>query len=230
MRSNIKTLISAIATVMAFSGMAQAATVSAAEVLPTSLVRGEVQGPNARLFAEQTGVTVTDGQVTVDYLAADLTLGDVYNGVTNFVSGSPLGAGTYDSFLIHFDPVGAASTTGSFSFAGDIVAIILSNGSGNTDQTSPNGLLNVSNGVFGVGTTTYESHVGRRAEGAPLVNTSDTFSLISATEISFDLTTNAEHIDNIRVITQVAPVPLPAGGLLLIAGLGALALQRRRKT
>ncbi|MEQ3711708.1 MAG: hypothetical protein ABNH38_19110 [Tateyamaria sp.] len=229
MRSTIKTLMTAIAAVAAMSAMSQASTVSPAEVLPTSLELGVTQGPQARLFAEQTGVTVEDADVIVDYLALDLTIGLINNGVTDFESGFDLGAGTYDSFLIHFDPIGAGSTTGSFTFAGDIVAIILSNGTGNTDQDSPRGLLNVSNDVFGVATTTYETHVGRRAEGTPSGNTGDTFTLISATEISFDLTTNSTHIDNIRVITKVAPVPLPGGGLLLVAGLGALALQRRRR-
>lgn len=229
MRSTIKTLMTAIAAVAAMTAMSQAATVSSADVLPASLERGVTQGPQARLFAEQTGVTVAEGDVIVDYLASDLAFGDVNNGVTDFQSGFDLGSGTYDSFLIHFDPIGAGSTTGSFTFAGDIVAIILSNGTGNTDQTSPRGLLNVSNDVFGVATTTYDSHVGRRAEGTPSGNTGDTFVLVSAKELSFDLTTNQQHIDNIRVITQLAPVPLPAGGLLLIAGIGALALQRRRR-
>ncbi|MEP1354766.1 MAG: VPLPA-CTERM sorting domain-containing protein [Tateyamaria sp.] len=230
MRSTIKTLMTAIAAVAAMSAMSQASTVSPAEVLPASLERGVTQGPQARLFAEQTSATVEDADVIVDYLATNLTIGVINNGVTDFESGFDLGAGTYDSFLIHFDPIGAGSATGSFTFAGDIVAIILSNGTGNTDQESPRGLLNVSNDVFGVATTTYETHVGRRAEGTPSGNTGDTFTLISATEISFDLTTNSTHIDNIRVITKVAPVPLPAGGLLLVAGLGALAHQRRRRT
>ncbi|MEO9572546.1 MAG: VPLPA-CTERM sorting domain-containing protein [Tateyamaria sp.] len=232
MRSNIKTLIAAFAAVIATTSMTQAGTVSPTETLPANLRLGVTQGSDARLFAEQSNVTVGQGDVEVDYLASSLVFGDVNFGVTDFVTGSgiELGAGTYDSFLIHFDPFNANSTSGSFTFAHSIVAIILSNGSGNTDRFSPLGLLNVSDRTFGGDSTTYESHLGRRAEGKASGRTGDTFVLESANEISFTLTTNKTHIDNIRVITQVAPVPLPAGGLLLIAGLGALAVQRRRKT
>ncbi len=63
MRSTIKTLMTAIAAVAAMSAMSQASTVSPAEVLPTSLELGVTQGPQARLFAEQTGVTVEDAEL-----------------------------------------------------------------------------------------------------------------------------------------------------------------------
>lgn len=215
-------LCAAALAVLALTGAAQAATFSVPEALPSSLVRGATQSNDARLFSEQTGVTVTDGQVTVDFLAADLDLGVETAGVTNFVSGDPLGAGTYDSFLIHFDPFTRDSTTGTFTFVNDIVAIILSNGRGNRARNPANGLLNLSNAVFGVATTTYDSHVGRRTESH------DSFTLLASNELSVDFWTNATHIDNLRVITQAAPVPLPAGIVLILTAMGGLALFRKR--
>jgi len=44
-----------------------------------------------------------------------------------------------------------------------------------------------------------------------------------------DKTLNTGAVFNIVSITQVAPVPLPAGGLLLLSGLAGLAIARRRK-
>lgn len=200
----------------------QALTVSPAGVLPADLSSGSVEAADAVLFTEQTGVTVADGDVTVDYVAGDnLSVGGSGTGVTNFASGLSLGAGTYDSFLIHFDPDGRSSTAGTFGFANEIVAIILSNGTGNTNTNPLDGLLNVSDAIFGA--TTYDTHFGRRTED------NDTFSLVDTNTISFVLTTNARHVDNIRVITAVSEVPIPAAGWMLLAGVGGLFAARRRK-
>ena len=227
-----KAMVGAVALLSAgvvSASSVQALSVSAAEALPADLTRNAYEGAGASLFKEKSGVTVADGSVTVDYLAADLTLGTTYTGVTNFSSGSALGAGTYDSFLIHFDPDiarGNASTSGTFTFAGDVVALILSNGRGNKSKTSPNGLLNVSDATFG--DTTYDTHVGRRAEG----NTAngDKLAMLSANTIQYSFTANSNHVDNIRVITEVAPVPLPAGAALMLTAIGGLVAFRRKKT
>lgn len=218
--TRLSEILATTITAVAFAGSALAATVSPTETLPADLRLGTVESASARLYAENTSVAVASQSVVVDFLASGLTPGTVNNGRSNPGAGMYLGAGVYDSFLIHFDPDGGGTTSGAFTFASNIVAIILSNGNSAANQA--NGRLNLSDAYFGGSGTTYEDHYGRRTES------NDTFTLVSANQISFNLTTNATHIDNIRVLTEVAPVPLPAGALLLLTGFGGLALMRRR--
>ncbi len=202
------------AAVMAATTSAQAATL--ASVDGADLSRNTTQGAAVQGYTEQSGVTVGAGDVTVDFLVGtNINVGDRSGGVSTFSSGPSLGAGTYNSYLLHYDPKGAASTDATFDFGETIVAIILSN-------SGSQRLLNLSDAVFGGVGTTYDSHIGRRTES------SDGFELVSATSLYVDLTTNANHVDNIRVLTQVAAVPLPASLPLLLAGFGGMALMRRR--
>lgn len=192
---------------------------SAASATTIDLTRNSTQGATAQLFNEATNAVVNDF-VNVDFVVGDnLSVGTLTNGIDEQGSPVQLGAGTYKSFLIHFDPdidQGAASTSGSFDFIGKIVAIVLSNkGSGQ--------LLNSTDSVFGTASYSYEQHIGRRAES------NDTFTLDDINTLSFSLTANSSHIDNIRVITEVAPVPVPASMSLLLAGVGGFAALRRRK-
>lgn len=206
---------------IAISAIAMAASVASANasIVPAAgfdLTRNTTQSAAVQVFSEQTGVTVGSNAVTLDYLVGgNLNVSDTATGVSNFTSGQSLTAGTYDSFLVHFDPVGAGSAVNiAIDFESTIVGIIVSNAGSSQ-------LLNLSDAIFGTAAA-YENHIGRRAED------SDTFSLTNASTLTFNLSTNANHIDNIRVLTQVTAVPLPASLPLLLAGFGGFAALRRR--
>lgn len=205
----MKLLSSTLLCMSLWAAGAQAATI---DLTRTS----SLQSASATLYSERTGVMPRDGAVTVDYLVGtNLNVGDSFDGIDTQNGGQSLGAGSYDSFLIHFNPNGRGSTNSSFTFAGDIVAIILSNSGTST-------LLNDSDGIFGdLDAFTYDTHRGRRTERH------DDLTLVDAKTLSFTLSTNANHIDNIRVIT--AAVPLPASLPLFLVGLGGFAALRRRQ-
>lgn len=210
----MKMLLSAAAVLAASVVGASAATI---------LTQGSSEAVGAQVFAENTA-TVGAGDVTVDYLVgSNLDAGDSFRGVNQFSGGVSLDAGTYASYLIHYDPLNSngGSASGSYTFDGDIVAVIVSNGAGrgNTADGTTDQLLNLSDAVFG--NATYEQSISRRSEGH------DVFELVSANTLAFDFGTSRGFIDNVRVITA-APVPIPASLPLLLAGLGGMAYLRRR--
>lgn len=208
-----KTATGLLSGLMLSLGSAQAATISA-----TDFRQGATEASSAQVVREQANVAVGAGDVTVDFLASDLVAGTEFNGVTRFASGSTLAAGTYDSFLVHFDPditSGTARTIGQYDFGARIVALIVSNNSGSR-------LLGTSDAVFGLSGATFDTRTGRRTEDHDLLT------LVDPTTLAWNLVANSNHVDNVRVITEIAPVPLPAGAALLLSAVGGLAFMRRK--
>jgi len=199
------------------AALAAAVMATSAQASTINLMRNNTQSSAAVLFEEQSGVEVGMGDVMVDYVVgSNLAVGDTVKGVNNQKNPLSLAAGTYDVSLIHFDPLVKGRSEGSFTFAGSIVALILSNkGSGK--------LLNLSDGTLGLTSTyTYESNSGRRSEKG------DRFTLLDANTLAFRFNANSTHIDNVRVITTpLATMPLPAGMPFLLAGLGGFYVLRK---
>lgn len=199
---------------------------TAAQASAISLMQGTTEAATPQVFAEAQNRQVTSGQVDVDYLVgSNLNLGDTVGGVTNFTNSLALEGGVYDSFMVHFDPVGEpsdpVSTSATFGFAGKIVALIVSNGSSLMPAASK--LLNSSDAVFGAPGGAYETNLGRRSES------NDLMQLLDANTLAVSFETRHAYVDNIRVITQAAAVPLPASLSLMLAGVAGLSAMRRKR-
>lgn len=215
--------------------LALAATVAisafGAQASTFDFTQGASENRMPQLIAEATGVTVGDGDVTVDYaVGANLMVGDDFSGTSQFSDGVALAGGTYNSYLIHFDPTNNTSRRMkemTFTFAENIVGIILSNGAGtgnNADGVTDQ-LLNLSDRIFGLAGASYEQTISRRSEN------SDDMTLLTANSLFVNLATNNGYIDNIRVLTAApSVVPVPASLPLLLVGLGGIAALRRRKS
>lgn len=196
------------------------------QAAPVSLVQGATEGATPIIVTEQQNLAVKGGQLDVDYLVGtNLSVGDTVGGVNNYSGAIGLEGGVYDSFLIHFDPVGRPSSavagSATFDFVGKVVALVVSNGSGSNATAAK--LLNESDMVFGLPSYTYETNLARRSEA------NDLMTLVDATTLSVNFLTRNQYIDNIRVITEASAIPLPATLPLLLAGFGGLAAMRRKR-
>lgn len=207
----------ALASVLALGAgsAAQAVTVDNGLIVGNSLEEGATESNDVLVIREATQVATT-ATVQVDYLfGSNLQVGTGVTGIDLATSSQSLQAGTYNSYLLHFDPITQGGTEQSISLGANerIVALIVSNrGLGR--------LLNLSDDVFGLDGVSYANGVGRRSED------NDDITLTSANTILFDTFANSTNIDNVRVITQV--VPLPAGAALLLTGLVAFGAVRRK--
>lgn len=212
----MKLLTIAASVLLASAISTQAATITSSAGL--DLRADATENAGAQAFAEKSDVAVGAGQVTVDFLVGtNLSVGDTEDGLNNFAGGAMLGAGSYDSYLLHFDPIVTSGVTNfTVDFGVNIVGLILSNSGTQT-------LLNRTDATFG-NAAFFDQTGGRRAES------NDSFTLSSATSVTFNFYAGAGYTDNVRILTEVAPVPLPASLPLLLAAFGGLGLARRRRT
>ena len=215
MSAFLKTLALASFVAAGVGTAAQAVTFDNGLIVGNSLEQGVTESNNVLLIREVVQRTTTE-TVRVDYLlGSNLEVGVGVRGVNQASSAQDLDAGTYNSYLLHFDPFRGSSVEQSFTLADNerIVALIVSN-------RQLGRLLNQSDDVFGLAGVTYEDNTARRAEN------NERITLTSANSILFGARANSRNIDNVRIITQV--VPLPAGAALLLTGvLGFGALRRK---
>ncbi len=158
-----------------------------------------VNSPLIQGFNEKSGVT----------LAAPLTMQNYNLSPTTALAGT-----TVDSHMFFMNRSGGAlqTTAASFSFSTNVLGII----------TSLAG-LDATDSLLGAAGTTYEDgFTARGLEGADSVAFSG-----NTVSLTFAIT---QPGDWVRVITvaDVAPVPLPAGASLMLAGIGAFAAMRRK--
>lgn len=215
MSAFLKTLACATVVATGFATASQAVTVDNGLIVGNSLEQGATESNEVLLIREKLQVTTMEA-VRVDYLlGANLDVGDTVRGINRATSAQDLEAGLYNSYLLHFDPIASSSVEQLFTLGKNeqIVAIIVSNrGLGR--------LLNQSDDVFGLDGVTYEDNTARRAEN------NERITLTSANSIFFRARANARFTDDVRVITQV--VPLPAGAALLLTGVLAFGALRRK--
>lgn len=204
----------AAAALVASALSAQAATINPSTGL--DLRADATQGSDVKVFSEKTDVTIGEDQVTVDFLVGtNINVGDSKIGLNNFAGGAVLAADTYNSFLLHFDPVNTSRVSNfSVDFGYKIVGLVLSN-------SGSQRLLNLSDATFGTAAF-FDKDGSRRAEN------NDAFTLTSATSVNFNFYAGVGYTDNVRILTEVVPVPLPATLPLALIGLGGLAMMRRR--
>jgi len=158
-----------------------------------------VNSPFIQGFNEQSNVL----------LAADLTMQNFNNPSTVATAGTAVDS---HMFFMNLAGGGSQTTTARFEFSSAVLGIITS-GSG----------LNATDASLGATGTTYQSGFALRGlEGADAVSFSG-----NTVSLTFAI---SQPGDWVRVITaaDIAPVPLPAGAPLLLAGLGAFAVLRRK--
>lgn len=184
------------------------------------LSHGVSENADIQGFEEDINITL-GADISVDYDISDA--GNNLTGFSTNVGGGggsgTLVAGTYNSYLLHFDPVGAGGITeATFTFSDSIVAIVAS-----ID------FLQATDVLFNSATTDFNSGDngnGRRSES------SDLFSFVGNTVTLRMFSTNSSNVDHLRIITsnmstEVVNAPVTLSFLLLgFAGL----LSRRLKS
>lgn len=183
----------------------------------TDLSQGASENSDIQGFEENINVTLGTA-ISVDYDISDASnsLSGFSTNVGNGGGSGSLVAGTYNSYLLHFDPVGAGDIIeASFTFSDNIVAVVAS-----ID------FLQATDSAFNSITTDYNSGDnvnGRRSE------VDDLFSFIGNTITLRLFSTNSANVDHLRVITSnesTQVVNSPVAMSLFLLGLAGLSARR----
>ncbi len=164
-------------------------------------------------FDEQQGYTL-GGALGVD--GGTIAGGTTVNSHMIFLNSGP---GNSSTLIEH--GAGNNQNAVSFTFDGVILGVM----------SSSNGSLEIASQFLGATGTAYpaSTFAARGMENNPLTGgTGDDWYAISGDTISLGMRVT-EPGDWIRVVTAVAPVPVPAAMPLLLAGLGGLGFMARRK-
>lgn len=200
-----KTLTLALGVFLA-AGAANAATITAnnltSEVIPApGAINDDSPGNNTtvKAFEEAVGIILAD---------------DLANTLPTIDAGTAV-----DSHMLFLNRVDTDTTRArvnySFTFSEAIVGLIIGTTNINNTSFGTNGFP-----LLGAPGTTYSNLNGFEGRG-------DTWTITGGNTISGRMTVTQPG-DWIRVITESpAPVPLPAAGWMLLAGVGGLAAARR---
>ncbi|MEO9518135.1 MAG: VPLPA-CTERM sorting domain-containing protein [Paracoccaceae bacterium] len=226
----MKSLFALAATLTLAASMAQAATISTIDTIDDA-TRDHFYGfedlPSTGSFGATTGSTTTGDNITVTQVNGETN--DIW---TTYLPGGGEGARAWYANGGDFGYTAIKTADGS-----DLDALGLLIGSGyNSDTTGHYSLRldgsEVSSGSFvNSGTLSYLSFSGARFDEIYLLAT------LSSSFSSFgDGTFNALAVDAIEVslaseisFSSPTPIPLPAGGLLLLSGLVGIGVMRRFK-